>query len=103
MKPQRSSALNSVLLFRTEALAAALREADRGVGDERLEVGPDRPNRRRRVVDERALGGPAAERLNAERARAREQVEHPCVADALAEDAEQRLADAVRGGARVQP
>ena len=54
-----------------------------------------------RVVDERRLPRAPRERLDPERARAREQVEHACVVHALAEDGEQRLAHAVGGRARV--
>ena len=46
------------------------------------------------------LGRAARERLEAERARAGEQVEHARAVDAVAQDREQRLAHAVGGRAR---
>jgi hypothetical protein len=48
-----------------------------------------------------AARGSARERLDPQRARAGEQVEHACVRDPRGEDGEQRLAHAVRGRPRV--
>ena len=60
------------------------------------QVAPDRRDRGRRGVDQRRLGGPSGERLDRQRARAGEQVEHRARPSTSTEDREQRLADAVR-------
>ena len=64
------------------------------------------PARVRVVLDEQAVGGAARQGLNAQRPRAREQVQHPRAfyltpVDAVGQDVEQRLAYPVRGRARV--
>src|SRR3989442_8040773 len=66
----------------------------------RLEVLAKRPHRLRVALDERNGGGATRERLDAERARAREEVEHARAAELRLEDGKQRLADAVRRRAR---
>src|SRR3954449_10904075 len=66
---------------------------------ERPEVGLHGRHRGRRGVDEGDLGGAARERLEAERARSREQVEHARALDRAAQDRKHRLAHAIRRGA----
>ena len=77
-----------------------VRAAHFGLAADRLEVGPHRRHGGRRGVHERRLRGAARERLEPERARPREEVEHPRVLHAIAQDREQRLAHAVRRRAR---
>src|SRR5918998_840610 len=67
-----------------------------GLGSERLEVGRDGADGGRRVVHEGGMPGAARQCLDAQRARAGEQVQHVSVLDRVAQDREQRLADAVR-------
>ena len=65
----------------------------------------DRAERRRRVLDERRVRGAPAQRFDPERARAREQVEHPRVAQhahALTADCP-RFAHAIRRRPHVEP
>ena len=54
------------------------------------------------VIDEQREPGPARDRLDAERAGAGEQIEHPRICDRVVigvdQNIEQRLAQAVRGG-----
>ena len=68
---------------------------------QRLDVLPQQRPRLRAVVDEQAKRSAARDRLDAERAGAGEQVEHPRIADGIAigmrENVEQRLAQAVGG------
>src|SRR5919108_870471 len=59
---------------------------------ERREVGAHGADRARRAVHERRLRGAARQRLDPQRARAREQVEHARAGHALCEDGEERLA-----------
>src|SRR4051794_34209391 len=72
---------------------------DRGLGAQGVEVGAHGRDRPRVAVHERRLGRAARQRLDPERARTGEQVEHARFADGVAEDREERLADAVGGRA----
>src|SRR5262249_26341961 len=75
---------------------------DAGAGQaELLEVAVDRPAGVAVVVDEEGAGRAARERLEAERARAGEQVEHRGAVD-RADQVERGLADAVARRARVR-
>ena len=65
---------------------------------ERREVLSHYLARRPGPVDEHGLCRPPGERLDAERPRTREEIQHP-QARQVAEDREQRLADALGGGA----
>ena len=56
-----------------------------------------------RSIDEDRLRGAARERLDAERTRAGEQIEHACVVQRHAENAEQGLAHAVARGPCLAP
>src|SRR5690606_24942924 len=60
-------------------------------------------DRARRQLDEGDVRGAARERLEAERARAREQIEHAAVGQLELERAHPRLAYAIRGGTRTLP
>jgi len=67
-----------------------------GLQSEGGQVVADGPHGGVRAVHEHGLGGPARQGLDAQRARAGEQVQHPQALD-VAEGGEQRLAHAVRG------
>ena len=70
---------------------------------ERLDIGAQKRARLRPIVDEEGEARAARKRLDRERARAREQVDHPRALDsagkAVLEDIEDRLAQALRGRA----
>src|SRR6185437_507488 len=65
-----------------------------GLDPQRLQITADRGHRGVRRVHQRSLRSAPGERLDAERARPREQVKDAQAAD-IAQDGEQRLADAV--------
>ena len=67
-----------------------------------VQVALDRGHRARVALDEDGARGAARERLDAERAGARVEVEHARAVD-VPEDREERLADAVGGRARGVP
>src|SRR5439155_18573982 len=60
------------------------------------DVLPKRPHRLRRALDEGDARRATRERLDAERARTREEVEHTSVAEYGLQDREERFADAIR-------